>query len=642
MRRAGFFLALFLFVLTFSFAWDGGPTVGVKVIGPAEPFAPGAERTIFIEVAIYPPFHINSHLPSDEFLVPTSLDLRAQEGVRVVKAEYPAGELKKFIFSESPLSVYEGTIRIAVTLAVASDFSAREVRVEGSLGYQACDYNSCLAPDEAGFSEKYPVAVPEAAAQTQSPPAPSAAVNPKPAAPAAVLAPKEPSQASSSGGAPAAVEPGAVVPVSQGLKGKGLFLSFLLVFLGGLALNLTPCIYPLIPITISYFGGQAGGKKGSLLGHALVYVLGMALTYSVLGVIASFTGSLFGAALQYPPVLIVIAAIMVALALSLFDLYEIRMPGFLSNLAGTSRRGLFGTLFMGLTVGIVAAPCIGPFVLGLLTYVGDRGSVLLGFGLFFILALGLGLPFLFLALFSGAISRLPRSGSWMVWVRKIFGFVLLAMGVYFLQPLFPDPLTYNLTLALTMLVAGVYMAWIEPTKSGGKAFAVVRNLVGLAFFIVSLVLASAAIRAQIEHSVAQRALRNGGETNAVSWSAYDPEAVTRAALERKPVVIDFFADWCIPCKELDKSTFSAREVVELSARFLMLKADLTSSRSPLSRDLTKRFRIKGVPTLVFLDATGKELPQLRAVGFIDRAGLLERLRKALAGKGPEKKPLTGP
>ena len=155
---------------------------------------------------------------------------------------------------------------------------------------------------------------------------------------------------------------------------KGLPLIFLLVFLGGLALNLTPCIYPLIPITISYFGGQAEGKKGGAVLHSFVYVFGMAMTYSILGVIAAFTGSLFGVALTYPPVLVGIALIMLALSLSMFDVYEFRMPAFLNKAAGTSKKGYFGTFFMGLTVGIIAAPCIGPFVLGLLTYVGQQGQ----------------------------------------------------------------------------------------------------------------------------------------------------------------------------------------------------------------------------------------------------------------------------
>ena len=214
---------------------------------------------------------------------------------------------------------------------------------------------------------------------------------------------------------------------------KGLFLIFIGAFFGGLALNLTPCIYPLIPITISYFGGQAEGKKGSVILHSVIYVVGMAATYSILGSIAAFTGSLFGAALQIPAVLIGVAAVMVLLALSMFNVYEIRVPAFMNKFAGGSQKGYFGTFFMGLTCGIIAAPCIGPFVLGLLTYVGNRGNVLLGFSLFFVLALGLGIPFLLLGIFSGSLNKLPRSGAWMVWVRTIFGFILLAMAVYFLK-----------------------------------------------------------------------------------------------------------------------------------------------------------------------------------------------------------------
>ena len=198
-------------------------------------------------------------------------------------------------------------------------------------------------------------------------------------------------------------------PRSEGFGDRGIFVTLLLVFLGGLALNLTPCVYPMIPITISYFGGQSQGKKGSLVAHACLYVIGMAVTYSVLGVFAAMTGSLFGTALQYPPVLIGIALVMVLLALSMFDVYEFRMPAFLNRLAGGSQKGFAGTFLMGLTVGIVAAPCIGPFVLGLLTYVGNKGNAFLGFVLFFVLALGMGVPFIVLGVFSGSISKSCRA-----------------------------------------------------------------------------------------------------------------------------------------------------------------------------------------------------------------------------------------
>jgi len=182
------------------------------------------------------------------------------------------------------------------------------------------------------------------------------------------------------------------------------------VFIAGLALNLTPCVYPIIPITVGFFAQQAKERKGGTFGLAVAYVLGMAVTYSALGVTAALTGRLFGTALQNPIVVGVIVAVMLALAASMFGLWELRVPAWAMRASG-GRGGVFGALLMGLVVGFVAAPCIGPFVLGLLTYVGQQGSPLLGFVLFFTLAMGLGLPYLLLGTFTGAINKLPASGA---------------------------------------------------------------------------------------------------------------------------------------------------------------------------------------------------------------------------------------
>jgi thiol:disulfide interchange protein DsbD len=403
------------------------------------------------------------------------------------------------------------------------------------------------------------------------------------------------------------------------------------VFLAGLALNLTPCVYPLIPITISYFGGQTEGKKGKLLGHAIIYVFGMAITYSILGVIAALTGSLFGAALQNPYVLVAIALILIALALSMFDLYEIRVPTFLSNFAGGAKQGYFGTFFMGLTVGIVAAPCIGPFVLALLTFVGEQGDMILGFSMFFILALGLGFPFLLLALFSGSIHKMPRSGAWMVWVRKIFGFILVAMAIYFLQPLFPNLLLYSLSLALTMLLGGIYMAWIESTQSRGKIFPVIRNLIGIIFFLLAVIFASNGFTSYVNDRITENpsTAANSPSAGRINWLPFSDEKLAEAVEKNRPVMIDFYADWCLPCKELDKFTFSQSEVIELSRNFQMLKVDLTRANDPVSRELAIRFQVKGVPTLVFLSAQGIELSDLRVVGFKEKEDFLPIMQKAL-------------
>ena len=203
------------------------------------------------------------------------------------------------------------------------------------------------------------------------------------------------------------------------LYGWAMLWTLLGIFLGGVALNLTPCVYPLIPITVSYFGGRSGQSRTSLVTHGLLYMVGLSLMNSVLGVVAALTGEMMGALLQNPVVLIGIAVLLAAFAASLFGFWEMRLPSALTQAASKSYAGYFGTFFMGLTLGIVAAPCLGPFVLGLLTWVASMGSPWLGFLVFFTLSLGLGLPLFFLAVFSGRIESLPRSGEWMLWVRLI-------------------------------------------------------------------------------------------------------------------------------------------------------------------------------------------------------------------------------
>jgi thiol:disulfide interchange protein DsbD len=623
-----------------AFAQTEESIVTVKVIPSAEVFKPGQAYGLALEITIRPPYHINADIPSEDYLIGTTVDFQSVPGVTFGKVAFPPAEMRRFSFSESPLAVYQGTIKVSAEAALADDFKESEVPIEGTVSYQACNDQSCLPPAEALFSRTVPV---EGASKGVTP-AVSAPVN-KTDEPSAVqpkATPQEPEPQKEKGipeevrMSPQEAEnktPETPPVVQEAAKpafrfeGEGLLQLFLLVFLGGLALNLTPCVYPLIPITISYFGGQSGGKKGGLVLHAILYVIGMAVTYSLLGSIAAFTGSLFGAALQYPPVLISIALIMILLSLSMFDVYELRMPAFLNRLAGGSQKGYFGTLLMGLTVGIVAAPCIGPFVLGLLTYVGNQGSVVLGFSLFFVLALGLGVPFLILGIFSGSLSKLPRSGGWMVWVRKVFGFILVAMAVYFLRPLFPTALLYSLALALTMLIAGIYMAWLEPTQTPGKAFRYVRTIVGIIFFMVALFTATSGIQGYLDGEVA--AGRGGPSANAIAWSSYSEEMLAEARAAGQPVFIDSFADWCIPCKEMDKLTFSRPEVISASRKFIMLKADLTSNKDAGVKAFYKKYGIKGVPTLIFLRPDGGEIEELRGTGFESRDIFLSKMKRAL-------------
>lgn len=615
MKRFGIVLLLLISLSWAALAQNSDDVISVRLISSKNKLQPGKIQAIALEVSIKEPYHINSDQPTEDFLVPTIVTLTSAKGIQLAAVEFPPAVIKALSFSTTPLAIYEEKVILLSSITIPDSFSDKELTISGSIEYQACDDIACLAPQSLDFSQTFSMAAPGESVDSIHQDIFSEIQDSVPST------------------AEIQTEAGTF---AETIGEKGLFITFLLIFLGGLALNLTPCVYPLIPITIGYFGGQAQGKKGGIVAHAFLYILGMAATYSTLGMIAALSGNLFGAAMQNPFVLIGIGLVLVGLALSMFNLYEFRLPSFLTKLAGGQKKGFIGTFFMGLTVGFVAAPCIGPFVLGLLTYVGERGDVFLGFMMFFVLALGLGLPFLFLAIFSGSIDRLPSSGAWMIWVRAIFGFILIAMAVYFLQPLFPNILVYHLTLALIFLIGGIYMAWMEPTKMPGKAFSIIRNLIGILFFVTSLLIASSGIQTYIQQSIKGVLLEAGTQMSqtGIHWAAYSDSMVEQAVAESKPVLIDFYADWCIPCKELDKLTFSDQEVIEMSRNFVMLKVDLTTTRDPLGNRLKKKYQIKGVPTLVLLKSNGEEAKDLRVVGFQDKDYVLKIMSQVL-GTRPE-------
>jgi thiol:disulfide interchange protein DsbD len=502
---------------------------------------------------------------------------------------YPEGHALKLDFAEEEMMLYDGTVLIGAVVDVSPDFPLGDATISAELGYQACDNQKCLLPETVPVFIQVKVSAPHEAVDLTH---------------GEIFEQIDFAAVGTDDGAGGF---GATVAA------RGMLLMFVLVFLGGLALNLTPCVFPIIPITVSYFGNQSRGSMSKTVLLALLYLLGMATMYSTLGLVAALTGSLFGSALQNPLVLAVVAAVMVGLALSMFGVYEIRVPARLAGVAGTGRQGVAGSFLMGLTVGVVAAPCIGPFVLGLLTFVGEMGRPALGFFLFFTLALGLGLPYVFLAIASGNLSKLPRSGEWMEWIRKLFGVVLLAMAVYFLRPVLGDPLYYGVQGAL-LVVGGVILGFVVRFSSSALFVSALRRFVGVAapLYGLWLILAPGNIIA-----------RDVGQ--GIPWQPYDAAVLSEARADSRPVVIDFSADWCLPCKELEHRTFSQPEVIEAAKAVVPLRADLTRSSSAEVKKLREQYRIRGVPTVVFIDSTGTERTDLRVVEFIDKDEFLRRL-----------------
>jgi len=432
--------------------------------------------------------------------------------------------------------------------------------------------------------------------------------------------------------APATSESDSIASLFKG----GSFWMVVASFFGfGLLLALTPCVFPMIPILSGIIVGH-GDKVTKTHGFLLsvAYVLGMAITYAVAGVAAGLSGTLISTALQTPWALGTGAAIFVLLSLSMFGFYELQLPSALqSRMTEASNRlhgGHFTSVFgMGALSALIVGPCVAAPLAGALIYIGQTGDIVLGGVSLFAMALGMGVPLLLIGLSAGAL--LPKAGGWMDAVKRFFGVLLLAVAIWLIQPLLPAWGSMLLWAAL-LIPYGVHLGALDHTPVGWprlwKSFGVILLTAGMAF-VVGVMGGSRDILQPL-------AVFAGGSSSAAAgthlqFTRVKSVAELDAAIARnagKPVMLDFYADWCVSCKEMENITFADPRVQAALQGVVLLQADVTAN-SEDDKALLKRFGLFGPPGILFFDRNGKQNP-FKVIGYEKPETFLESLKKALA------------
>lgn len=609
---------------------------------------PGTTVRGTVTVAIPAGYHAYSNPPSSPDYIP--LTISAGDGTELASVRYPRGQMKVFeAISPEPASVYEGTQRIPVEIKIPADASGSHL-VNLRVRVQMCDDTACYMPQTETISATIAVSKPTSStpppAKTDEPPA--KADEKKPDKEPEVVTNQadeqgghseeegeltdtaqqpEPVAAAPEGGYPSRADEvpssGTAAPVSAA------FIALLLgAFIAGLSLNLTPCVYPLIPITLSFFSSQAGAQSGSKIGLGTMYALGIALSFGILGAVSSLLGAGFGALAQTPTFNLLMAALLVALSLSMFGLYEIKLPGFIQRqLKG--RSGGVGAFTMGSLLGLAAAPCGTAIIAYFITEVAKDGRLEFGVPIFVAMGLGLGLPYVFLA---AAGAQLPRSAEWLVSVKRILGLivVLLAFDRFLRPSLVGFGVMDEIALGITVgafLVGAAYLTFFDRSFSS-KIVAGIRTITIIGSVAYGMLLYAdldaklkenrfKAIEKQLQQEVNRK----------IAWQPFTVEAFERALKDGKPVIVDGTANWCAACQEIEHKTLSDPRVIVSMRDVVAFKMDASTGVDDAYIEATqKHFGWKSLPHIRFYNSSG-ELVHIQ-LEFINADGWLDILEKS--------------
>ncbi len=423
--------------------------------------------------------------------------------------------------------------------------------------------------------------------------------------------------------------------VADLFKASSLSLILLSFFGFGLLLSLTPCVFPMVPILsgiIVNHGHAVTHLRAFVLSCA--YVLGMAITYALVGVAAGLSGTLLSSALQNAWVLGSFALIFVLLSLSMFGFYELQLPSALqSRLSGTANRqggSLSAIAVMGALSALIVGPCVAAPLAGALLYIAKTGDAVLGGAALFVMALGMGAPLLLVGAFSRSL--LPKSGPWMEGVKQFFGVVMLATALWMVSPVMP-PWLAMLGWAALLIVPAIYLHALDNLPANahrwqrfGKGIGVMLLMFGTAILLGLL----GGARDPLQPLQFLRGSANAATPHAPAFArvASSADLDRELATAKRPVMLDFYADWCVSCKEMERFTFTDPAIAAAMSKMRLVQADVTAN-SEADAALLKRFDLFGPPGIIFFDANGHEIPELRVVGFVSADQFLPTLEHAL-------------
>ena len=417
--------------------------------------------------------------------------------------------------------------------------------------------------------------------------------------------------------------------IAAALKNSNTLLVLATFFGFGLLLSFTPCVFPMIPILSSIIvkaseNETMSAKKGFFM--SFVYVIAMSLAYTIAGVIAGIFGANLQAALQNPYVLITFAFVFVALAFSMFGYFEIRLPSSLQTKInktseGKEKQGVVGIAIMGFLSALIVGPCVAPPLAGALVYIGQTGDAILGGMALFVMSLGMGVPLLLIGL--GAGKFMPKPGGWMESITKIFGLIMLGVAIWLLDRVI-NPIFTMYLWALLFLGSAIYLRIYEH---------VLAKLITTVIFIFGVILFVGAISGATNPLKPLDKFTNGVNLSSTAQGLNFTKIRNINELEdalkksSKPVILDFWATWCVSCKELDEITFKDPEVIKKLQNFTLLKVDVTEN-SDDDKALQKKFGIVGPPALIFWDINKQEVKSAKIVGYKNPKEFLEILNKS--------------